>query len=309
MPRKSNQSSQWDFAVATTRMHYPDGTPSNLFATYRPDNKYAFGEVSEKGYGLLQNRDFITTVREALTGLGLTDYKESIIVTDSGAKLFATYEFDNRIRTINKVGDKVGLKLRFADSKDGTIAARGELLAKILRCLNGAMTEEGEFSLYQRHNTNISLDFVKDVVGKAVNDFDRALAVFDRLTEVNISDEQGVNILKRAKLSDKVLEQIQKIWITPNFAESRARTLYALYDAATEYLRDVETARFLHANTLNRQILRHIVRGLDPLVLAGLIAPVPQPTVTEITSAVITVEEVPATTPPGEPPTFIGPPQ
>jgi hypothetical protein len=300
MPRKANQSSEWNFKVKTERMHRADGSPTNMFATVREDTGHVFGQVSEKGYGLLQNEDFIFTVREALNGLGLNDFTENVIVTDNGAKLYATYSFDNRIKTLHKVGDKVGLVLRFADSKDGTVSAQGELLAKVLRCLNGMSLEQGQFSLRQRHTVKINLDFVKDVIGKAVNDFDAALAVFDRLAEISLTDEQGVNALGHLGLSEKVRESIKGLWINPNFAESRARNLYSLYDAATEYLRDIEKERFVHATTLNRAILRKLVRALDPEQFTLLTAKIETNTVNEIEVSGATEDTTPGEDTPGE---------
>ncbi len=275
MPRKANQSTDWNFKVIPVRMHLPDGRPSNMIANVREDSGWVFGQRSEKGYGLIQNADFISTIREALTGLGLTDFREEILTTRMGANIYATYHFDTRVRTINKVGDKVGLVLRFADSKDCKTAAMGELMAKVLRCLNGMMLEQGQFSLMQRHNANINLDFIKTVIGKAVNEFDAALSLFDKLSDIALTDEQGVNVIKRLAMAARSRESVQTIWINPNFAVSRARTLYSLYDAVTEYLRDVEKDRFEHAHVTNRKVLRQMVQALDPERFAELTAPLP----------------------------------
>jgi hypothetical protein len=276
MPRKANQSNVWNFVVAPTRLHLPTGEPTPVHANVRADTKQVVGVISEKGYGLVQNWDFVNTIRNALSGLGLTDFQENILVANDGRRLYATYHFDNRIRTLHKVGDQVGLVLRFANSFDGSLAAMGELRAKILRCLNGMVLEKGKFALQKRHNPKINLDFVQQVTAAAVNDFDRALAVFDSLAGVPIGDEQGLNILKHITgVSLAVREKIGALWITPSFAESRARSLYTLYDAATEHLRDLEGSRFEQAAKLNRIILRALVRGLDPTHLAEIIKPIP----------------------------------
>ena len=275
MPRKANQSANWNFVVAPTRLHLPNGTPTPVFANVRTDTDQVVGVVSEKGYGLIQNWDFINTIRTGLEGLGLTDYQENILVANDGRRLYATYDFNMRVKTLHKVGDQVALVLRFANSFDGSLAAMGELRAKILRCLNGMTLEKGQFALQKRHNPKINLDFVQQVTAKAVNDFDRALAVFDNLAGIPITDEQGVNILGHLPLSEAVREKIKAIWITPSFAESRARSLYTLYDAATEHLRDLEGSRFEQAAKLNRMVLRGIVKGLDPVILADLVKPLP----------------------------------
>jgi len=249
------------------KLHLPPtvdgGKAVNVWANIRTDVNQSVGVVSEKGYGLLQNGEFVTTVREALDGLGLTGYKESILVTQDGRRLYADYTWDNRVRAISKVGDKVGMRLRFANSFDGSLAALGELMALVLRCLNGMMLPDSTFSLYQRHNPKINMDFAKQVIARAVTDFDKSLEVFDKLALRGLSDEQGVNILSNLPLSDKARGEIGEIWVRPSFIESRERTLYALYDACTEYLRDVSRSRFEHAAKVNRLILRRLVSALD----------------------------------------------
>jgi hypothetical protein len=287
MPRLANQSPNWNFLVAPTRMHLPNGSPTNVFANVRTDTQQVVGVVSEKGYGLIQNVDFVTTIRAGLETLGLTDYKESIITANDGRRLYATYDFNNRVKTLHKVGDQVGLVLRFANSFDGSLAALGELRGKILRCLNGMVMEKGEFSLQKRHNPQINLGFVAEVTAKAVNDFDRSLAVFDDLAGVPISDEQGLHFISHMPFAGAVQRKIAALWITPSFAESKARTLYALYDAVTEHLRDLESTRFEQAAKLNRVALRSIVAALDPNVFAEWVRPLPvkpDPNIIDVTA-------------------------
>lgn len=274
MARPANQSNNWDFKVAPVRLHMPDGAPSNVWANVRTDTNQSIGVISEKGYGLIQNADFISTVRVALDSLGLTGYNEQIITTNGGARLYADYTFNNRVKTINKVGDSVGLRLRFANSFDGSLAAIGELMALVLRCLNGMTMEKGEFSLAKRHHANINLDFVKEVIGKAVNNFDASLALFEHMAGVAVSDEQGITMLKHLALSDKTREGIQNIWLNPSFAQGRERTLYALYDAATEYLRNVQSDRFEYAAKTGRVLVRGLARALNPDDFKAMVMPI-----------------------------------
>lgn len=277
MPRVAIQDNNWNFVVQPVQLNMPNGRPSGVWANVRTDTDAVIGVVSEDRYGLIQNQDFIGTIRGALDNLGLTGYQESIICTRGGERLYATYSFDKRIKTIHKVGDEVGLVLRFANSFDCGIAALGELLAKILRCTNGMVLEQGQFRLQKRHTTKINLDFLKQVIAAAVNDFDRALQVFEHLAGVRISDEQGINILKHIAMSKAMRQKIQNIWINPNFVESRKRNLYTLYDAATEHFRDLEATRFEQSARMNRIVLSGIVQGLVPDKLAELVKPVVEP--------------------------------
>lgn len=274
MAREAQQSTNWDFKVEPMRLNLPDGTNTSVFANVRTDTNKVVGVISEKGYGLIQNVDFVTTVRSALESLGLTDYAESIVATQGGSRLYATYTFNNRVRSLSKVGDKVGMRLRFANSFDGSVAAMGELMAMVLRCLNGMVLEDAEFALCKRHTPKINLDFVKDVTAKSVQSFEASLALFDAMGERQLTDEQGIAMLSHLPLSNKVREAIGEIWVNPNFAQSKQRTMYALYDAATEYLRDVEGERFEYAQRTNRIILRKLVGALEESTFAMMIKPV-----------------------------------
>ena len=78
------------------------------------------------------------------------------VVTNDGRKLYATYHFDNRIRLLHKVGDQVGLVLRFANSFDGTLSALGELRAKLLRLLCAGVAI-GHVHIRQPHRRRLRL--------------------------------------------------------------------------------------------------------------------------------------------------------
>jgi hypothetical protein len=273
MPRIARQDGTWDFKVEPQQLNMPDGSKSGVFANVRTDTGKVVGVISPKGYGIIQNADFIGTIRNALQGLGLDDFKETVMATNNGSRIYATYTFDNRVKQLAKVGDKVGLRLRFTNSFDGKLAARGELMGIVLRCLNGMVMEDAEFALQQRHTPKISLEFVQKVIAQSVSSFDASIALFDAMANREVTDEQGIAILSHAPLSEKVRKGIEEIWITPSFIQSRERNLYALYDAVTEYLRDIEAERFEYAAKTNRQALRHLTRALDSATFAQLVVP------------------------------------
>lgn len=306
MPRKAEQSTTWDFKVSPQRLYLPPalgGGPSNVWGNVREDTGQVVGVVSEKGYGLVQNSDFVKTIREALDGLGLTGYTEHLLSAGAvGERFYASFRFSNRVRTIHNVGDQVGMVLRFANSFDGSLAAIAELRAEILRCKNGMTMEKGKFALQRRHTAKISLDFVQEVITAAVNDFDESLQVFGHLGGVNITEEQGMNVIKRLPgFAPRVQEKVAALWLRPNHAQGRERTLYAVYDAVTEHLRDLEATRFEQAAKLNRQALRALVSGLDPDKLAVLVSALPEEQAAEVVEVEAEVSAATGDFPPGPP--------
>lgn len=276
MPKFVAQDNNWNFVVAPQRLFLEDKTPTRCFANVRLDTREVLGQVSENGYGLVQNFDFISTIRKSLDGLGLVDYKEDILSIAGGKRLMANYDFNNRIKTINKVGDKVGLMLRFFTGFDAKTSATGELFLKELKCLNGMVVPESRFQLQKRHDATFNLDFVKQVTESAVKDFDKGLQIFEKLADISITDEQGANLLGRIGISDAVLKKMRTLWISPNFATSRNRTLYALYDAVSETCRDIESTRVELATRINRMSLHKIASALDPDSFAELVKPLPK---------------------------------
>jgi hypothetical protein len=290
MAKEARQSNVWDFVVETHQLPMPaafGGGGSGVFVNIRKDSGQVVGSVSEKGYGLIQNGDFIGTIRAALDTLGLTGYKESIVTTGVGEKLYAKYFFDNRIKALHKVGDTVGMVLDFATSFDGTIAASGELSAQALKCLNGMRLDKTMFSLYKRHTPQINLGFVSEVVGKSVAQFDKALELYEALGGVAINDGQGVIMLQHMGLSGAARDKITNLWLAPNYESSKQRNLYGLYEAITEYLRDVELTRFEQASKLNRICLKTLVSALSPEKFRELILPPIDANVIEVSATVV----------------------
>ena len=271
MPKIITQSDNWDFIVHTEKLQRANGQSVDCWATIRQDTGEFLGNVSEARYGILQNQDFISTIRDSLVSLGLADYVEDIVAVDSGRRIYATYTFPKRLHTLpTKVGDKVAMKLQFANSFDTSITAQAAILAEILRCLNGMVCPEKELSLYRRHDKNISSAFVKDVIAQAASSWESSIQSFDSMTSAPLSDEQGINVLTRLGFAKRMADKIQAIWLSPDFSESKLRTVYALYDAITQHLthdvqNNAKAPRLEMAASRNRQAVLRLARMVrDP---------------------------------------------
>lgn len=268
MPILKDQSTNWDFQVdnvAAPSFEYDDVTVNpNHFLNVRRDTGEVLG-VTSKRYGVVQNRELVGVAEDAFTkSSDLGDFDRSVIVTGSGERLFATYDFKNRKRKL-KVGDEVGMRLTLQNSFDTTLRLSFAVGALRLICTNGMATMERDVDMTSKHNSNVNVGFLADAVRVAVDRFEIACKAFDKLSEVQFDHDKGFNILNRlAKskaISDRQSSKIAAIWASPDYKEDEDRSLWNLYNATTQYLsREVEGKRFELSGRVNRNVLKHLSR-------------------------------------------------
>jgi len=268
MPILKDQSTNWDFQVdnvAAPSFEYDDITVNpNHFLNVRRDTGEVLG-VTSKRYGVVQNRELVGVAEDAFTkSSDLGDFDRSVIVTGSGERLFATYDFKNRKRVL-KVGDEVGMRLTLQNSFDTTLRLSFAVGALRLICTNGMATMERDVDMTSKHNSNVNVGFLADAVRVAVDRFEIACKAFDKLSEVQFDHDKGFNILNRlAKskaISDRQSSKIAAIWASPDYKEDEDRSLWNLYNATTQFLtREVEGKRFELSSRVNRNVLKHLSR-------------------------------------------------
>jgi len=268
MPILKDQSTNWDFQVdnvAAPSFEYDDVTVNpNHFLNVRRDTGEVLGVTSNR-YGVVQNRELVGVAEDAFNkSSDLGDFDRSVIVTGSGERLFATYDFKNRKRKL-KVGDEVGMRLTLQNSFDTTLRLSFAVGALRLICTNGMATMERDVDMSSKHNSNVNVGFLADAVRVAVDRFEIACKAFDKLSEVQFDHDKGFNILNRlAKskaISDRQSSKIAAIWASPDYKEDEDRSLWNLYNATTQYLsREVEGKRFELSGRVNRNVLKNLSR-------------------------------------------------
>jgi len=280
MSRPSNQSANWQFNVAQLQLRHPvSNAPIPQFGNFRDDTGECLGVTSEQ-YGLIQNSELLDAARAALDSRGLSGYTEKIIVAGDGARFYATFTFANK-QIASSVGDVFGYQLTLKNSFDRTIRAAMQLGLLRLVCLNGASTLEKEFGVTRKHSSKVSVDFLGDAIDKAIANGQNALGVFDDLASVELSDEQGINLLAQFVtldvLSKSLQDNIKTLWLAPRRQEDKARNVYNLYNAVTEHLtHKVAPERFEYAAKTNNNVLLRLVNAVrNPAKFAKLILPVP----------------------------------
>jgi NTP pyrophosphatase (non-canonical NTP hydrolase) len=283
MSKPANQSNKWQFTVVQAQLPSPFGGNVPYWGNFRTDTNECIGVTTEQ-YGILQNSDLIDAARAALAERGLTGYTEKIISAGNGSRFYASFSFRDK-QIANAVGDVFGYVLTLKNSFDRSLRAALDLGFERLTCKNGASSLEKDIGVTKKHSPKISVEFLGEAIDRALASGERTLRVYDEMAGVGISDEQGVNILGNLTLKDvlsgKIEEEAKTIWLNPRRDEDKARNLWTLYNAVTEYLtHKVAEERFEYSGKVSAGLLMRLVnasRRAD--VLAALTAAVPVPVV------------------------------
>lgn len=302
MSRNASQSSKWDFTVTQHQLPSPIAGRGNLpfFGNFRDDTGECLGVTTEQ-YGIVQNSELMDAARAALAQRGLVGYSERVLTAgDCGQRFYAEFTFSDK-KLASGVGDVFGYRLVLKNSFDRSLRAAFALGFLRLVCLNGASTLEKEFSVTRKHSSKVTVDFLGDAIDHAMSQGQAALGTFDRMAGTNITDEQGVNILKQLVLanvlSGSLSEAMEALWLAPRRDEDKARNLYNLYNAVTEHLtHQVSGERFEYAAKVSNNVLVKLANASRRLeTLAKLILPVPEDKVNVVVNAQPIAEAVGAT--------------
>ena len=281
MARDSKQSSNWQFQVIQRQLQNPKtGEKIPMWGNFREDTEQCLGVTSEQ-YGLVQNTALMSTAIAALEARGLKDYEQRMVVSGDGQRFYAELTFKNR-NLATAIGDLLGYKFIIKNSFDRSLRTSLGLGFLRLACLNGMTTTENEFAITRKHSAQVTVDFLGDAIDKALAAGKSALSIFDTLASVAITDEQGQNILAHFEdkklLSGTLREHMLTLWLAPRRQEDKARNLYNLYNAMTEYLtHQVGVERYEYAGKVGDNVLMTLVNAArKPEQLSKIIVPAPK---------------------------------
>lgn len=261
-------STQWDYDVQLVRTFDADGNKAPGFHTKRMDTGELIASVSNH-YKVVQTRDLVDTAEDAFRSVGL-EWERTIRATRDGARVWAEYNFPNEVVTPPKlkVGNAMGMRLTLGNSYDKTQKASFALGMLRLVCSNGMTALDKEFDFSKRHTGLINLDGIGDSLRKALDSF-RALNdennIFSRMAGVELTQEQGLNILqhlvKDKVVSEVVREGIAQVWNDPKHEEDYDRNLWNLLNASTQHFThrtNIADGRYEQANALTSKVTRRL---------------------------------------------------
>jgi hypothetical protein len=260
----------YDFTAKQVTVPHPiTGERSGFFMNIREDNDEIVGWTTER-YGLVNHKDVISFADNAFASRNIP-VQRKIIVTEGGSKMRAQYDLigDEFQAKVPNVGDVVGYRLTAQNSLDRTLRLAYDLGLLRRICTNGMNTLESEVSMTKKHSMGVNLNDVlsPEALDAALAKMKKSLDIYGRLADVGVSQEQGIIILQNlanAKVfSEKVREEISKLWNTPSYEEDKARNLYNLNNAVTQHLtHEVAGERFEYANRVTTNVLKRFNRAV-----------------------------------------------
>ena len=266
MPIAANQqvNQGFDYHVNQVEVPHPiTGDKSGYFMNVREDNDEILGWTTDR-YGLVQNSDILDRADEAFQARGIS-VDRKVIITEDGAKMRAQYDLqgDAFQAEVPQVGDVMAYRLTAQNSFDRSLRVSFALGLVRLVCTNGMVTMEKEVEMVKKHSTKVSIgDIISDdALDRALAKLATSVNVYSRLAQVELDEEQGLNILKTLTqgkvISEKLREEIAKIWIAPTHDEDKGRNLYNLNNAVTQHVtHEVADSRFEYANRVTTNVLR-----------------------------------------------------
>lgn len=270
------------YNVETTKsfIYTPGGfKPDGYFCTVRTDTMQVLGKVSAR-YKVIQNDDLLKAAEGIFQDRGL-EFKSDFFVTKGGKRMNAQYTFRNHTKKMAK-GDIIGFALTVGNGFDGMTRPSFKGGGLRLVCSNGMTAVEEDLIVTGRHSSGFCLQAMKDALEVAMVRWDATLGLYNKLAEVEITHEQGQNVLGRLEInntvSGRMRREIQNIWERPTYAEDRERNLWNVYNAATQHLtHQVAKKRFDLAQRVSSDILETLRRAAyNPADLEALVAPLPE---------------------------------
>jgi len=261
---KQSINSDYDFTVNQVEVPHPvRGGKSGYFMNVRADNDEILGWTSER-YGLVNHRDVLGRADEAFEARGI-DVTRKVIITEGGAKMRAQYDLSGDMfkAEVPAVGDVVSYRLTAQNSFDRSLRVSFALGLVRLICTNGMTTTEKEVDMVKKHSKQLNIaDLITDnALDAALAKLKDSVTVYGRLAQTELTEQQGLNILKTLTqgkiLSEKLREEIAKIWVNPTHDEDAARNLYNLNNAVTQHVtHEVADTRFEYANRVTTNVLK-----------------------------------------------------
>jgi len=303
MPITASQkvdNDSWKFQVETVPLQTPDGKKTSWFANRRVDNGEVLG-VCSKRYAVVDNDTLISKAEDAFARKGMTNYERKVFVTEGGAKMRAVYDFsgDDFQMEVPKVGDVMGYRLSLQNSFDRSLRVSFALGFLRLVCTNGMQTLQKDISMVKKHSARLNLgDLLTDAaIDKSLAQYRNAMDTFASLTDLEMTQEQGLTVLQNYAnsnlLSEKLREGIAQVWNNPlehhnDGNVNEKRNGYQFYNAVTRFLTSddhsdnegnsvgtLESTRFELSNRTSTNVLKSLNKAVKtPSYFSKLIKPI-----------------------------------
>lgn len=195
--------------VYLTRLNRPDSKIDGYKAIVNPDTGNIFGVVSED-YILTPHEQMLETINDVV--VKMPEYgkpSENIKLYDNGAKMRATYVFDEVEITVGK-SDRLHPQFEVFNSYDSGWARKIFFGAFRLVCTNGLMIGEKVFSYRTRHDTTFNKESVKGSIIMAMEQLSEQKKIWETWVDKITMPQQYEEVMNALPLANKDVEAIGK---------------------------------------------------------------------------------------------------
>ena len=183
-----------------------------------------------------------------------TLHKSQYGIARNGDQLFGVHTFKN-------AGEELGLSIAFRNSLDKSLSVGMAFGAQVFVCDNLALT--GSIVKIRKHTTNVWTDLEEMIltgVYRARTSFIHAVDDAHQMQRIDISDDGAYRALGHLfghqVLSPRQMPVALKEWQQPSHEEFEPRTLWSLYNAATEALKSSPPQTIMERHvTLHKHLL------------------------------------------------------
>ena len=198
----------------------------------------------------LPHRDFVDTIKSELNTRGVEIVKTSYALNKNGMQLFGMFD----LATVAPTGDFRSV-MGFRNSNDRSWAAGIVAGSRVFVCDNLAFSGEF-FCLRKKHTPNLDLGIhIGPAIDRFEENFDLLVGLTDHLKTVNLSDTQAKELmvdLCGAKLFPlRLLPEIRKQWLEPDYPVFEDRTAWSLYNAFTESAKVIKSTATMQRSLSN----------------------------------------------------------
>ena len=203
-------------------------------AIVRTDTNDVLG-IHGRNYKMIPNEPLFRGFDEALrtSDLDLKGLEVEDHVNYGGRRVIRNYRFPT-ITTEPRVGDLVELRVSVINSFDSGTAVSAPVGGRRLWCLNGAVSLQGNASVYGRHTSGFDNARALEKINEAIERYLVAATDWSEWSQRELTQLEAQTALEAfPDINATLLQRLERAWTIES--DNAGNTVWALYNAATRW--------------------------------------------------------------------------
>lgn len=212
--------------------------------TYRPVGHYAFAKML---------KDMASSVLPSFTHAN-SQYG----LAKMGNQLFGIHTFKNS-------RNDLGLSIGFRNSYDRSLSASIAVGASVMVCDNLCLS--GDITAMRKHTLNVNQDLETlaiTAILKSRSAYYQVREDADKMREIGLNNDEAYKLIGllygHGVITPRQVPVVKREWLSPSHEEFASRSMWSLYNAATEALKSSPPRTIMEKHLK----LHHMITRLDP---------------------------------------------